>query len=147
MYNIDDSKAIEAAVEMINGGTAGCVVIREGKIIKTELERGIKPILNMYESGLLHDAIVVDKVVGKAAAMVMALGSISYCHALTMSRHAKDFFNSRNIECSCDVLTDCIMNRAGDGMCPMEQAVMGIDDACDGLNAIKNRLAKLTDNK
>ncbi len=50
------------------------MVIRENRIVRTGTGMGIGPVIQLYEEGALEDVSVVDKIVGKAAAMVFVLG-------------------------------------------------------------------------
>ena len=68
--------ALLSALNLISEDTAACVVIKGGVIVRTEYGRGIGPMMKLYESGILKDAFVVDKIVGKAAAMIMTLGGV-----------------------------------------------------------------------
>ena len=77
--------ALLSALNLISEDTAACVVIKGGVIVRTEYGRGIGPMMKLYESGILKDAFVVDKIVGKAAAMIMTLGGVKSCYGITVS--------------------------------------------------------------
>ncbi len=138
------SKTVNKAVELINNGKASCVIIRDGKIIYSELSRGIKPMISAYENGLLSGSTVVDKVVGKAAAMVMALGKVKSCYALTASKGAISVFEEHGICVQCGNRVEYIVNRTGNGMCPMEESVQGVSDLNQALKCIKERLDEIS---
>lgn len=70
----------------------------------------------------------MDKVIGKAAAMLMVYGGVKKIHALIISEHALQILQAHNISISYDTLVPYIINRKKDGMCPMEQAVLSIQD-------------------
>jgi hypothetical protein len=38
---------------------------------------------------------------------------------------------------------DVIINRAGDGMCPMEETVLNMNDAKEGIEALRRKRAEL----
>lgn len=80
--------AVHSAINLISEGTASCVVIKENTIVKTQCDRGIGPVIRLYESGILQDAFVVDKIIVKAAAMIMTLGGVKGCYGVTMSKSA-----------------------------------------------------------
>ncbi len=138
------TECIEAALKSINEGSASCIVIKEDKIISTEQARGIKPIVFAYENGLLDGATVVDKVVGRAAAMIMALGGVKACYALTASKGALDVFGEYGIYVEYSTVAEYIVNRAGNGMCPMEEAVKGIDSPSAAILAIRKKQKELS---
>lgn len=135
--------AVHSAINLITEGTASCVVIKENTIVKTQCDRGIGPVIRLYESGLLQDAFVVDKIIGKAAAMVMTLGGVKGCYGVTMSASAVRWLKEHHISVQYETCVDAIINRAGDGICPMEQTVKDIEDAEAALVALKGKIAEL----
>ncbi len=137
---MDTKNIVSTAAESIKNGDAALVIIKDGEIIRSMSGRGIKPIITMYDDGVLCGSTVVDKVVGRAAAVVMLLGGVKHCHAMTISRHALDFFEKNDIKVTYDETVEYIINRAGDGMCPMEETVKNIDDADEALSALRAKL-------
>lgn len=91
----------------------------------------------------LRGFCAADKIVGKAAALLFVLAGVCCVHGCVMSRAAKEVFDLHNIPCSYDVLTDHIINRQGDGICPMEQTVLQISDPKDALNALLKKREEL----
>ena len=136
-------KAVQSAVNLISEERAVCLVIKENVIVKTETGRGVTPIIRLYESGVLENSFVVDKVVGKAAAMVMTLGKIKGCHAVTISKPALEWFRKCNVMVEYEKVVDYIINRTGDGMCPMEQTVRALDDNKDIIEILKAKIEEL----
>ena len=39
--------------------------------------------------------------------------------------------------------TDVIINRKGDGICPMEETVLNVSDHCEGIELLKNKVKLL----
>ena len=136
-------QAVASAVQLLRDGQAACVVLRDGEIVRAETGRGVAPMIRLYEDGALQGAYVVDKIVGKAAAMLMTLGGVSGCYALTVSRAALDWFVGHGIPVEYEVCAEYIVNRAGDGICPMEQTVKELTDATEALAALKQKIADL----
>lgn len=97
----------------------------------------------MYEAGLFDGAVVVDKVIGKAAAQIMTLGGVKQCYGITMSKSAVEYLEKRSVCVEYETLAEYIVNRSGDGMCPMEKAVENIEDPGEALLAVKKRLEEL----
>ena len=135
--------ATQSAIHLIEQDTAACVVIRGGVIARAEMGRGIGPVLKLYDEGALEGAYVVDKIIGKAAAMIMTEGGVTGCYGLTMSRAAYDWLTDHGVKADCRERVDVIINRAGDGMCPMEETVLDIDDAKEGIEALRRKRAAL----
>lgn len=86
---------------------------------------------------------VADVIVGKAAAMLFVKAGIAEVYGEVMSVSARDYLSKHNIPCSFGTLTERIINRKGDGICPMEQAVAETNDCEAGYLALKNRLDEL----
>ena len=148
MYLIDNSCCLDIlsyAKGVLEGGEYTCVVICSQKIFSSK-KRGVAPLLELYDKlgdcGLAG-GVAADKVVGKAAAMLYALLGIKRIYAGVVSEPALRTLDTHGITVSYDILTDAIKNRAGDGYCPMETAVMDIDSLCEGLAAVRKRLEQL----
>lgn len=135
--------AVQSAIHLIEEGTATCVVIRDNQIVKTEYGSGIGPMVALYESGMLKDAFVVDKIIEKAAAMLLVLGGSAGCYGMVMSQAAIAYLtrHHRKVFYGAKALT--IVNRQRTGLCPMEQAVSALEDPEEGLTALKSKLEEL----
>ena len=119
----------------------------EGKTI-TSKERGVKPVLALVEKGEdISGAVVADRVVGKAVALLYKGLKISALYAGVISRPALSVLENAGVLCKYDGLVDMIINRKGDGRCPMEEAVLDIDDYEQAVRAIKRKLAHITEGK
>lgn len=104
----------------------------------TSKERGVKPLMHLLKEkkGFLKGASVADKVIGKAAALLMALGEIKEVHTLIISEPAIKVFEKYNIPCFYDKKVDRIVNRTGDGLCPMETLCLDVDDPQEAFDRI-----------
>ncbi|HIU00918.1 MAG TPA: DUF1893 domain-containing protein [Candidatus Coproplasma excrementavium] len=128
------------AIERARAYLAGDVTLAvAGERDYTFTERGVNALCNLAESSpeLLRGAAVADKIVGKAAALLMALGGVKQVYAEVMSRSAQQVFEKYNIPCDRGQVAETIKNRAGTGQCPMEQTVRHIDDPAAALKAIR----------
>lgn len=136
-------QAVQAALQRIRQGEIVCAAIRDGGILAAQAGRGVAPVLQMFKNGQLTGSFLVDKVVGKAAAMIMTRGGISGCHGINVSRAALDWFGRCNVPVTYDAVTDHIVNRTGDGMCPMEQAVLGLQEDTDIVTVLEQTLIRI----
>ncbi|MGN0519154.1 MAG: DUF1893 domain-containing protein [Candidatus Fimenecus sp.] len=117
-----------------------CVVKCGAQILKTT-DRGIKPFLHWIETGEnLQGAIAADKVVGKAAAFLMEKAGLSAVYAAVLSEPAEAVLKNAGIAYTYSHLVPRIQNRAGDGLCPMESAVMEMDNAETAFAALREKL-------
>lgn len=77
----------------------------------------------------LDGAEIVDKVVGKGAAALMILGKINAVHADVISEPALDLLAKTTVKVSYDTVVPNIINRKGDGICPVETLCMSCKTA------------------
>ena len=102
-------------------------------------QRGVKDLLTLVQHHLdvLHDAVVADKAVGKAAAACMVIGSVKQVHADVMSEPAMELLQKHGVTAEYGQLVDHIINRAGTGWCPMEQLSRDENDPTVIIHKIK----------
>ena len=84
-----------------------------------------------------------DKVVGKAPALLYVQLKPAAIFATAMSGDARDVLLSHGIACACDDLVPYIVNRKGDGQCPMDASVVGISDPLEGERAIRETVRRM----
>ncbi len=135
---------IELAREALTHGST-CAVVRGGRLLYAAGGIGVKPLLAVLDErpADLNHSSVADTVIGKAAAVILVVGGAKTVHGEVMSQVAADYLNSHGVEYSWSQLVPIIMNRTGDGMCPLEQSVVGIDDAPKALAAVRERIGIL----
>ena len=135
------------AREMVASGEAQCVLLVSGKIAVTKTGGGVSPLLEVYDQykPLMQDAVLADKVIGRAAAFIAIAGGVRSVHAGVMSEDARDLLRQHGADAYCDILVPRILNRNKSDLCPMEKAVAGITDpeeAVDILTAAVEKLKK-----
>lgn len=131
------------AINILNDGNYTCVLCR-GDAIYTSTQRGVKPLLDWLDDGIdVKGFSAADKVVGKAAAFLYVLLGVKEVYACVMSESAIDTFVKNGILPQYDLSVKSIINRAGTGNCPMEEAVKNTDIPEEALTLIKRRLAEL----
>ena len=105
----------------IDAGTS-VVAACGGVIIATEEGRGLEPLLKLFEAGKLSGAVVMDKVVGRAAAAICAEGGAAKVYAVLAAKGAAEILEERGIPFAAEKTVEKILNRAKNGSCPMEKA-------------------------
>lgn len=130
--------------EKLKEGGYSFVLYKDGEWSTSE-KRGIAPIMEILSENkeLLSGAYVADKVIGKAAAMLLIEGGISYLHAEVISEHATECLQKYNIEFEYQNLVPYIVNRTGDGMCPMEETVLNVTDTKIAYNLLQEKIKKM----
>ncbi len=135
---------LEQAKSTLISSASTIAVVSNGEVF-TSQERGVKPLLHLLteKKGFLKGASVADKVIGKAAALLMVLGEIKEVHTLIISEPAIKVFEKYNIPCFYDKKVTRIVNRAGDGLCPMETLCLDVDEPKEAFTKIKEKLSKM----
>lgn len=138
-----NNELFEEAKRMVAAGEYACVVLRDDMITDQMEGDGIVPVLLLFEGRRLADAVVVDKIVGKASAMIFALGGVKEVYGEIMSMPALAFLAQKGIKATCGQFVNAIENREGTGTCPMEMAVMDITNEEEAYPALKAKVAEL----
>lgn len=134
---------LDRAIELLHSGGYTCVLWGPDRVL-TDSRRGIAPLLERVEAGEdLRGLCCADKIIGRAAAMLLLLGGASAVHGDVMSEGAKALLEEHGVAVSFGVLTAQIINRKGDGPCPMERAVAGLADPAAAPNALRAALDNL----
>ena len=103
------------------------LVYQKGKISFQD-EHGIKPLLIQIKKKGLKNAIAFDKVIGKAAALLMVYGKVKQVHTNIIAKDAITVFDKYKVKYSYNEVVDYIQNVKKDGLCPMEQKVLNTDN-------------------
>ena len=139
------SNDFEKAKDMIHNGEAECIVVKDGRIVAVEKGRGISPLLKLYDEqgSLMQDSVIVDKVIGRAAAFITIKGGASEVYGKIMAEDAKALLEEHNIKVSYMLLVPYIMNNQRNGLCPLEDSVKGITSPDEALPAMRKRIEEL----
>ncbi len=129
--------SLEKAKSILLSSASTIAVVSDGEVF-TSQERGVKPLLFLLKEKkeFLKGASVADKVIGKAAALLMALGEIKEVHTLIISEPAIKVFEKYNIPCFYDKKVTRIVNRTGDGLCPMETLCLDVENPQEAFDRI-----------
>lgn len=134
---------LDKAKSLLAGGGYTCVLVKGGEVV-TGYKSGVAPLLEFAESGKNFKGFsAADKIAGKAAALIYAYLGVEKVYAEVLSSPAAEVFKTYKIEYSCGDMTDFIINRRGDGPCPMEQTVQGISSPEAAICALKEKLMQM----
>ena len=135
---------LERAKKQLAESDDTCVLVKGDALYHSGM-RGVKFLMRQIDAGIdLTGFSAADKVVGKATAMLFALCGVAAVHAGVISEAAEEMLRRYGIPYTFDVQTERIINRAGTGMCPMEQAVWALDAPADAPDAIHLAMARLS---
>jgi hypothetical protein len=129
----------------IRSGVVTCIVMKNNKIVYEADGRGVAPLMELYDNdrAKISGAAVADKIIGKAAAMLLVAGEVSAVYGEIMSRAALEYLEERGVDCRYGRCVDIISNRTGNGICPIEKCVLNTDDPHEGVGIIKETIAEL----
>ena len=132
-----------AAKEILEKNGYTCVISADGEEYHSTL-RGVRPLIDLLGLGKDLSAFsAADKTVGLGAAHLYVLLGVRSVWARVMSSSAKSLLEEHGIDAFCDELVPYIINREGNGRCPVESAVDGIADSREAYKVICETLLAL----
>ena len=134
---------LSRAVTLLHSDAYTCILCDRDRVL-TSRGNGIAPLLTRIEDKEdLRGMVCADKIIGKAAAMLLLYGGVCAVHGDVLSVRAKALLEREGVAVSYGVLTDGIINRKGDGPCPMEQAVADLTDPAEAPRVLRATLEGL----
>ncbi len=118
-------------------------VEKEGRVIFSSPESMLKPLftcLNQHPEEMVG-CTVVDKIVGRAAAMLCARSGVARVITPLISRSAIDILNRYGIAYHALRVIPQIMNRDQSAPCPMEQLAGQYEQPADFFAELSRRMA------
>lgn len=121
---------LEKAKNLLKNKQYTFVAVSKGKIIKTSHERGVIPMLEIIRDyqNILADTVIADKIIGKAAALLLVGHKVKQIYAEVLSQQAKEVLDQYSIVYQYEKYVAYIQNRSKDGQCPMEKLTQNIND-------------------
>lgn len=133
---------IEIAKKLLVGDRT--LVLAKGDKIYTSNRRGIRPLLDFLDTGADFSGFcAADKVVGRGAAFIYLALGVKSVYAAVISEVALDLLINHGVEVEYGTLVSRIINRSGDGFCPIESAVSDIHDTDTAIAEIRSTLLNL----
>lgn len=128
-------------------------ILREGShslvVYKDEISnydgRGVSDLFRLLHEQpvTLAGASIADKIVGKGAAALMALGKVKEVYADIISESAFSLLEQEGVQTTYGKLVPYIINRAGTGMCPVETRCLPCHTPTECLVQIKDFLEEM----
>lgn len=137
--------ALMEQAKRLRKGEFTCIVLQNGQVVYEADGRGVSPLMALYntDKAKLRGAEVADKIIGKAAAMIIDCGGGAAVYGEIMSKAAREYLEHRGIPYRCGRCVDIISNRTGNGICPIEKSVMEVQDAQTGVKIISETVKSL----
>jgi len=138
-------KDIDIAKELMQKEKLALSVVKNGEIIFTSRDRGIKPlftaVLDLKDE--LKGASVADRVTGKAAAMLCEYADIKELSTRLISENAINVLEGTSIIYNYEESTPYIKNRDESGMCPVETLSLKTNNINELIEGITNFLESI----
>ena len=133
---------LENAKEIFKQGGYTCVLVGGDREVVGR-ERGIMTLVKwIEEKSDFRGFAAADKIVGKAAALLYALMGIEALYAEVLSESAEDVLRRFRILTEYEKIVPAIINRKGDGICPMEEAVKETEDPLSAFEILQKRIGR-----
>lgn len=134
---------MDKLVRILQDGNHSLVVASDG--IRTFDGQGISDLYGLLTEhpDWLRDASVADKVVGKGAASLLILGGVRELFAGVISASALGLLEDSGISLRFAEKVPYIINRKGDGLCPVEALCKDCKTAAECLPFIQDFINKL----
>lgn len=125
---------LEVATALLHHSPWSLLAVREGQTIYTTTGNGVKPLL---EAPGLQGAAAADRVVGRAAALLLVGLGVVGVHACTLSQGGERILRLYGLPYTYDRRVEYIKNQAGTDRCPFERAVEGVEDPEEAVRRLK----------
>ena len=133
-------------LEMLDRQKLSLLILKEGLPIFMTKEGGVAPLLQAIEENCREDlegSIGADKVVGKAAALLMAYFGAREVYAGTMSEKAVPVLERYSIPYHFRSMVGEILNRDKSGTCRFELTVPDVEEPEEAYSRLKEKVQSL----
>ena len=134
---------LHLAIKALEASDVTCAFVKDGAV-ETGGMHGIAPLLKLIEEGrTLEGFSAADRVVGKAAALLYAYLRVKELYAALISASAEEVLRAHKIAYTYGTRVEGIVNRRGDGPCPMEIAVKEENDPVQAVEVLRAKVREM----
>lgn len=132
------------ALKILKAGRYSCIAWDE-QLVYQAAGMGVKPLITPMRErrDFFRGLQVGDTIIGKAAALLLALSGAKFVYGCIMSRAAVTVLQQQGIAYEYARLVDFIYNRQQNGLCPLEQAVLEENDPERAWDRLEARIKEL----
>lgn len=134
---------LRAFMKRLENQGLNLLVLKDGKPVYSSGNGGMAPLLEAIDRfGLpaLRGSTVVDRIVGKAAALLIGYFGAEKVYAKLLSMGALRVLEKQGIRHASEKVVDNIMNEDKTDICPFEKMVLGIEDPREGYEKLNQEL-------
>ncbi len=134
---------LELAKQIFQAESLAFVLVQAGRVLARGTCDGISELLTAVETlgEQAHGASLADKIVGKAVALVAASANLRAVYSPLASESAQRVLARRQIELTAERFVPLILNKRGDGPCPMERLTLPLEEPQDAVRALQEFVA------
>ena len=135
---------IELASSLLEEEKWNLVIVKGGKVLFSSKERGVLPFFQAIQSmgRSLHNAVVADRIVGLAVAMLCLHARITSVYAGIASQGALDMLKGEGVAVSSKSIVPYISNYDGTDLCPFEKLAGSCQKPSQLFTALKSLFAE-----
>lgn len=138
---------LELAKKILKKKDLSLVIVKQGKPLFESSSSGIKGLLRAIEElrDSLRDSSVADKVVGRAAALLLIYSHVKEVYAATLSNEGLRVLSQYDVPVEHEGLVSMILDREGKNICPFEEfslTINSIDETYEKLKAFTENLRR-----
>jgi hypothetical protein len=136
---------LDEYVSRLEDSGLSLMVYSGGEIVFRSGSKGVRPHLEAIDSlgERLRGTTMVDKIVGRAAALLILYSEAAEVHAGIVSSGGRELLEMRGVRLFYGEETEHIKTVDGRIYCPFEAMVQGIDDPTLAYHAIVEKMASL----
>lgn len=120
------------------------VVVKENEIVYKSESKGLQSLISLYKNDVntLENSSIADKVIGRAAALILVDSNIKEVYADLISQNAIEILDKSNIPYEYKAQVKEIRNRDNTRMCPMEELSLKCVSADELIEKIEEKFNK-----
>jgi hypothetical protein len=140
MVNEEIIEDMDMARELLSTADFSIVVLKNGTVLTKKQGDGINPILETVDEmgEELQGAIVGDRILGKASALLCAYAKVGGVYAPRATKTAIAVLIRTGIPGQTDEIIPYVKNRDGDSLCPFEDMLADVDLPEEAYKTLKN---------
>jgi len=143
----EEMRDLELAKEILKQKNLSLVIVKEGETVFESRSSGIRGLLQAIEKleERLSASSVADRVVGRAAALLLAYSHVNELYAATLSDGGLKVLEENSIPVEHDHLVPKILDKEGKNICPFEKfsiTINSVDEAYNQLKAFTENLRR-----
>lgn len=124
---------------LLQGDARGVFTAADGTVVEF-YRQGVIDLFTLVteQPELMHGGKLADRVIGRGAAHLLVKGKVAEVYGRLMSEPALEVLHAAGINASYSTLCPNIINRKGDGICPVEALTANVTDADEAYQLIQS---------